>query len=186
MAYRRLLFGISPLSNPSSSGSNQWHFQGDDYTRLPVVDNYEYLRSVRIPDGVYSSAKGNLTKASRIFTGMDGPSSDYDSSPAAMHSGWVTPTWSTTSRVPGEPERPQSSSSSSSSSPANAGYPSAAVYQHNGSASRRDTPLPRLSTIAPIHQLPSPPSHANASPTTPYSPLTAEDRRALSSFRVVL
>ncbi|KAH8093084.1 Gti1/Pac2 family-domain-containing protein [Cristinia sonorae] len=160
--------------------------QGDDYTRLPVVDNYEYLRGIRIPDGVYSSAKGNLTKAGRMLTGMDGPPSDYERSPTLSHPGWGTPTWSVSSSSRGHDiERPLSSSSSSSSSPTTS-YQSTVIYPTSGAQSRRDTSLPRLSTIAPAHRLPPSPYQGGISPTTPYSPLTAEDRRALNSFRVVL
>lgn len=187
MAYRRLLFGIFQLCCPHLPVLTACA-QGDDYTRLPVVDNYEYLRSIRIPDGVYSSAKGNLTKSSRILSGVDGQASEYERSPTLTHPGWVSPTWPvpSSSRGQNEVERPLSSSSSSSSSPTTPSYHSATIYQTNGTTTRKDTSLPRLSTIAPIHQLSPSPHHGGISPTSPYSPLTTEDRRALSSFRIVL
>ncbi|TCD62463.1 hypothetical protein EIP91_006833 [Steccherinum ochraceum] len=177
----------------NSEPPRKWHivayFSGDDYTRLPVVDNYEYLRGVRIPDGVYSSAKGNLSKATRILTGMDGHSSECERSPVLSQPDWVSPSWSSPSgpHPQHDFDRPMSSSSSSSSSPTTAAQPhSSVLHSPCGAPSRRDTALPRLSTIAPMHQLPPSPHNGGLSPVSPYSPLTAEDRKALSSFRVVL
>ncbi|KAI0764135.1 Gti1/Pac2 family-domain-containing protein [Irpex lacteus] len=47
------------VQTSSYEAPKKWHvvayFAGDDYTRLPVVDNYEYLRSIRIPDGIFFS-----------------------------------------------------------------------------------------------------------------------------------
>ncbi|KAH6893996.1 Gti1/Pac2 family-domain-containing protein [Coprinopsis sp. MPI-PUGE-AT-0042] len=44
-----------------SGPPRKWHvvayFSGNDYTRLPVVENYEYLRNIRVPPGVYLSNK---------------------------------------------------------------------------------------------------------------------------------
>ncbi|KAJ8522250.1 hypothetical protein ONZ45_g1152 [Pleurotus djamor] len=46
---------------PGSSVPRKWHvvayFSGNDYTRLPVIENYEYLRGIRVPPGVYVSSK---------------------------------------------------------------------------------------------------------------------------------
>ncbi|KAJ6565728.1 Gti1/Pac2 family-domain-containing protein [Mycena sp. CBHHK59/15] len=44
---------------PGTSQTRKWHivayFSACDYTRLPVVDNYDYLRCIRVPDGVFTS-----------------------------------------------------------------------------------------------------------------------------------
>ncbi|KAJ6574273.1 Gti1/Pac2 family-domain-containing protein, partial [Mycena capillaripes] len=44
---------------PGASKTSKWHivayFSASDYTRLPVVDNYDYLRCIRVPDGVFTS-----------------------------------------------------------------------------------------------------------------------------------
>ncbi|KAF4568599.1 hypothetical protein EYR36_010611 [Pleurotus pulmonarius] len=46
---------------PGSPSPKKWHvvayFSGNDYTRLPVIENYEYLRNVRVPPGIYVSSK---------------------------------------------------------------------------------------------------------------------------------
>ncbi|KIP06903.1 hypothetical protein PHLGIDRAFT_106445 [Phlebiopsis gigantea 11061_1 CR5-6] len=56
------------VQGSSYESPKKWHivayFSGDDYTRLPVVDNYEYLRNIRIPDGVFF-AKGNQSRQNR-------------------------------------------------------------------------------------------------------------------------
>ncbi|GJE89113.1 Gti1/Pac2 family-domain-containing protein [Phanerochaete sordida] len=166
----------------------KWHivayFSGDDYTRLPVVDNYEYLRNIRIPDGVYF-AKGNLSKGGRMVLNLgedQGQDEDgYDDQP-----GWISPSWpQTPTEVPHDgtgPSRHSSLSSASSGSP----Y----AQQAARPPSRPDHTdarysLPRLSTVAPPHHLTGQPRPA-CTPGSPYSPLTPEDRKALNSFRVVL
>ena len=155
-----------------------------------MVDNYEYLRGIRIPEGVYSSARGNLTKIQRSLPGAD--ESDHRRSHSGDHPGWVSPSWpsSAHSQTPDQDiESPISPSSSSSSSPI-AGvsqYATHRRYETTSGIRISEPPLPRLSSIAPLH-LPHP--HRNSlsagAPPVGYSPLTSEDRKALNSFRVVL
>ncbi|KAK7050528.1 Gti1/Pac2 family-domain-containing protein [Favolaschia claudopus] len=44
---------------PGASTTRKWHivayFSAADYARLPVVDNYDYLRGIRVPEGVFTS-----------------------------------------------------------------------------------------------------------------------------------
>jgi Gti1/Pac2 family transcription factor len=157
--------------------------QGDDYTRLPVVDNYEYLRNIRIPDGVYF-AKGNPTRQTRVMNA--GEDREYSVEAYPDQPGWTTPSWpQSASDRHHDAVTPSRHTSTSSSS-------SAAVYaQQQATASPRLEPadarysLPRLSTVAPPHHLTGQPRPA-CTPGSPYSPLTPEDRKALNSFRVVL
>ncbi|KAJ3484460.1 hypothetical protein NLI96_g5629 [Meripilus lineatus] len=172
-----------------SEPPRKWHivayFAGDDYTCLPVVDNYEYLRSIRIPEGVYSSARGNLNKIQRSMPGADEP--DHRRSHSGDHPSWVQPSWPS-SATPCNPdqgaESPVSPSSSDCSSLIGGGPQFATNRRYDAST---EPSLPRLSSIAPLH-LPHP--HRNglspAGPSNGYSPLTSEDRKALNSFRVVL
>ncbi|KAI0070235.1 hypothetical protein K474DRAFT_1670299 [Panus rudis PR-1116 ss-1] len=177
----------------NSEPPRKWHivayFSGDDYSRLPVVENYEYLRNIRVPEGVYSSSKGNIGKITRFITS---DSNVKERSQTSDSLGWTLPSWPTTpSPLSPNPyatdDRPMSSSSSSS------GYTSHAtayVQEPRAQSPQRNSSLPRLSTIAPLH-LPSPPVSPQSAlagrPAGPtYTPLTPEDRRALSSFRVVL
>ncbi|KAM5539546.1 hypothetical protein V8D89_006655 [Ganoderma adspersum] len=167
----------------------KWHivayFSGDDYTRLPVVENYEYLRNIRVPEGIFTSAKGNIARFGRVLEDAD----DHESSHAGRdYPEWPPSPWSPVSRGAPTTDRPMSSSSSSSSSGAQRTPSHYSVGQHRpGSSSGA---LPRLSTVVPVGLL-TPPS-SPMYPTSPsgvpsnYKPLTAEDRRALSSFRLGL
>ncbi|KAK7677859.1 hypothetical protein QCA50_019171 [Cerrena zonata] len=176
----------------SSEPPRKWHivayFSGDDYTCLPVIENYEYLRNIHVPDGVYSSAKGNIGRVTRVLSGDDNDTERY-SSPSPP--GWVSPSWPpsiTTTGLNGPFQRPLSSSSSSSGSPVSTHHFTAAPFSPEAPTLHRDGSLPRLASIAPVqlsHPLSSlqpPGSRHNPS----YAPLTPEDRRALNSFRVVL
>jgi len=154
---------------------------------LPNVDNYEYLRNIRIPESVYSSARGNLPKMQRSV-GPDEP--DHRRSHSADHPGWVSPSWSQSSspHYTESSDRPLSPSSTCSSPIQNAPIYSPAIPHRSPSTPRPrevHADLPRLSTIAPHLPLPHPP-HRRAGVTSAYSPLTSEDQRALNSFRVVL
>lgn len=149
------------------------------------MDNYEYLRNIRIPEAIYSSARGNLSKGQRPLRGMDGSDgclSDMDQSPAS-------PSWPSSGPYGSyhdDDHRPLSSSSSSSTTTM-PHSPVAYRYSSNPRSQDGAPALPRLSSIAPVNRFPP---HRNLSPPAPssgpYSPLTSEDRRALNSFRVVL
>ncbi|KAH9852835.1 Gti1/Pac2 family-domain-containing protein [Lenzites betulinus] len=170
----------------------KWHivayFTGDDYTRLPVVENYEYLRNLRVPDGIFTSAKGNITRFGRTLEDSDGQEpmitgrDHQDWAPAP----WAVPSSPTSHGVCGA-DRPLSSSSSSSSSTAMRS-PQYSVGSHRSNSSVGA--LPRLATVVPVSHL-TPPS-SPMYPTSPsgipssYKPLTSEDRRALNSFRLAL
>ncbi|KAE9407479.1 hypothetical protein BT96DRAFT_748918, partial [Gymnopus androsaceus JB14] len=46
---------------PGTNETRKWHivayFSGNDYTRLPVIENYEYLRRIRVPEGIFVNSK---------------------------------------------------------------------------------------------------------------------------------
>lgn len=162
----------------------KWHivayFSGDDYTRLPVVDNYEYLRNIRIPDGVFF-AKGNPSRQNRVLN--IGEEREHDAECYADQPSWIAPSWSQSpSDIRSGAASPRrSSSSSSSSSPVSPSYQASVPSPRSEHLDARYS-LPRLSTVAPPHHLTLP-----GRPTgMGYSPLTPEDRKALNSFRVVL
>ncbi|KAI0632562.1 Gti1/Pac2 family-domain-containing protein [Trametes polyzona] len=171
----------------------KWHivayFTGDDYTRLPVVENYEYLRNLRVPEGIFTSAKGNIARFGRTMEDSDGQE--------PVHAGRDYPEWTPAPwNIPSSPgglgarpaDRPLSSSSSSSSSTAMRS-PQYSVGSHRSNSSAGV--LPRLATVVPVSHLTTPPS-SPMYPTSPggipssYKPLTSEDRRALNSFRLAL
>ncbi|KAI1784207.1 Gti1/Pac2 family-domain-containing protein [Ganoderma leucocontextum] len=169
----------------------KWHivayFSGDDYTRLPVVENYEYLRNIRVPEGIFTSAKGNIARFGRVLEDADG----HESSHAGTdYPEWPPSPWSPASRGVPTADRPMSSSSSSSSSGAQRTPSHYSVGQHRPGTTSTSGTLPRLSTVVPVGLLTPPASPMY--PTSPsgvpsnYKPLTAEDRRALNSFRLGL
>ncbi|KZT05114.1 uncharacterized protein LAESUDRAFT_242417 [Laetiporus sulphureus 93-53] len=168
-----------------ASEPRKWHvvayFCGDDYTRLPVIEDYDFLRDLCIPDGIFSSPRGNPTRVNRAHSGID--NEDYIRSDGQ----WAKVPWSLSSpaSVTSPIDRPESSSSSSSSSTVLTSSSESTVSHHDtGSA------LPRLSNVLSPHHLSIPLSRGLPSPSGPPSPtynaLTSEDRRALSSFRVIL
>ncbi|KAI8992701.1 Gti1/Pac2 family-domain-containing protein [Trametes punicea] len=170
----------------------KWHivayFSGDDYTRLPVVENYEYLRNIRVPEGIFTSAKGNVARFGRALEDSAGQGPvhagrDYEDWSPAPWAMTTSPNAHTTSSA----DRPLSSSSSSSSSTAmKAPHYAGGTHRLNTSAGV----LPRLATVVPVAHLTPPPSPmypttSGAAPSS-YKPLTSEDRRALNSFRLAL
>ncbi|OBZ74273.1 cAMP-independent regulatory protein pac2 [Grifola frondosa] len=174
----------------------KWHivayFSGDDYTRLPVVENYEYLRNIRVQEGIFTSAKGNLARFSCILE--DAESQDHSHRgtdyPEWAPSPWALPS-SSTGTVGSAVDRPISSSSSSSSSMALRSSVQHTVAHHRSSSSTSSGGLPRLSSVVPVDHLPASTPHrstsaSGAAPSGNYRPLTSEDRRALNSFRVLL
>ncbi|KAH7911466.1 Gti1/Pac2 family-domain-containing protein [Hygrophoropsis aurantiaca] len=173
---------------PGSSHPRKWHvvayFTGDDYTRLPVIENYDYLRSLRVPDGVFVSSKANGLRTDRFSYTVDSP---HTYGPSDYHG--QTPL--------DYPSRPMSSSSSSSSAPIS---PLQRQHAHLPSPhapgmrnSRPEASLPSISTLTSIRDrsdphvpVQTPSVRLNHPSPTNYSPLSAEDRRVLNKFRVVL
>lgn len=154
------------------------------------MDNYEYLRNIRIPDGVFF-AKGNPSRLSRSMN--VGEDREPELEPGADQPGWISPSWPTSSSSDTfmDPAEMSPITSSSSSSCA-AAFPQHHRGQHRGSLPNSTADprlsLPRLSTVAPVHAVvPRPPqTRQTGTSGSPYSPLTTEDRKALNSFRVVL
>ncbi|KAI0702538.1 Gti1/Pac2 family-domain-containing protein [Earliella scabrosa] len=171
----------------------KWHivayFSGDDYTRLPVVENYEYLRNIRVPEGIFTSAKGNIARFGRV---LEDSESHEPPHAGRDYQEWAPTPWAlpSSSVIRGAPtvDRPMSSSSSSSSSAAALTSSQYSVGHHRPSSAA--STLPRLSTVVPVGPLTPPTSPVY--PTSPgglpsnYKPLTSEDRRVLNSFRLAL
>lgn len=155
--------------------------QGNDYTRLPVIESYDYLRDIRVPPGIFLSSKVLSARVDR-FSYYSDESELYDdrgyspTSPIYRHP------------IPGSPH---SSASSSSSSLQASHYPSPRsqlmvplqldqqriVLPPINTLNSSTTTYQRRGSIAAL-------SNPYSSP--PYAPLTTEDRRVLNSFRVVL
>lgn len=167
---------------PGQSQPRKWHivayFSGNDYTQLPVIENYDYLRSLRIPDGIFISNKGPYRR-------IDPFPCDPDEDELSVYSA--------SSSRPAMPGRTTSTSSSSSSTAMpSPQYPSPPPTRNQPYSPHAS--LPRLSTVVPMydgHKTPLDASPQSASPGAhghglAYTPLSAEDRRVLNAFRVVL
>lgn len=178
---------------PGSSLPRKWHvvayFTGDDYVRLPVIESYDYLRNLRVPGGIFVSSKANGSRTDRFSYTTDGME-PYNS---AGHGRGYPSQYSMVQGIPRGPMSPASSSSSIPLSPTQhhpRPLPSSSAAMEPG---RAETSLPSISILTGLRDTPesrqphSSPSVqlGRPSPTT-YSPLSAEDRRVLNSFKVVL
>ena len=168
--------------------------------RLPVVEDYDYLRRIRIPNGVYVSTKGmhnysdqdagddeedtygqgsksRHSSAYRQDSSNTAPSYSYPVTSTLAH---AHAAYGQSSHLPSSHLRP------SSSSHASAAYPPAESHSYSYTTPYGHVPqtarLPNLNHTAQ----PSPSSYLPDSSKPPYIPLTSEDKRALGAFRVAL
>lgn len=168
--------------------------QGDDYLRLPVIENYDYLRSLRVPEGIFTSSKANGVRSDRrpMTNSREGhtPIADFPARPDSVH-------YSQHPMSHEVPSRPKSSVSPPSSSPLSPMHWDPYSPPTQSTTSRtypHHTALPSVVVLTSPHAQPDLPPNLRAShpvrlnrpSPSSYSPLSAEDRRVLSSFRVVL
>jgi hypothetical protein len=156
-----------------------YFLKGNDYTRLPVIENYDYLRNIHVPHGVFLNSKILSTRTDR-FAQYSDENEIYDD-PAEPNS--VSPD-----------DCPIPSGSPMSSMPSSPSYPPRHHRSLPSSFSREGSQrisLPPISTLGPTARRPSfnhphrgGPSADSGSPV--YLPLSTEDRRVLDSFRVIL
>ncbi|KAH7920437.1 hypothetical protein BV22DRAFT_1039853 [Leucogyrophana mollusca] len=180
---------------PGSSHPRKWHvvayFTGDDYMRLPVVENYDYLRSLHVPEGVFVSSKANGLRTDRFSYTVD----SRDAYGPSDYLGQAAPSNYSPHDYPARPMSSASSSSSIPLSPLQRQPPNLPSPHVPGlRTARHDTPLPSISTLTSIRdrnelsvpQQTSSSVRLNHPSPTNYTPLSAEDRRVLNKFRVVL
>ncbi|KAJ7914241.1 hypothetical protein B0H13DRAFT_2232144 [Mycena leptocephala] len=161
---------------PGSSNIRKWHivayFSAYDYTRLPVVENYDYLRCIRVPDGVFTSNRSAYSNHDRFPSHSD----EFDSPRGSLSP--VSPSFERMS--PGLAPHFHGRM---------AEYP--IVLPPPISLSQGESPrvsLPPLSSLG--YHPPRPPlPHRHSTPssaTQVRARLSPEDRRILDSFRVVI
>ncbi|KAJ4486548.1 Gti1/Pac2 family-domain-containing protein [Lentinula edodes] len=152
---------------PGTNETRKWHvvayFSGNDYTRLPVIENYDYLRRIRVPEGIFVNSK-SLTK-------IDSPDSPLDEARDYEHRRFVEEY----PLRPVSPTRPlYLSTFPSSLSPPTPGNPHQRVS------------LPPISML----EYPKRPGflrHNSANSAHEiYTPLSTEDQRALGRLRINL
>lgn len=154
-----------------TSSWKKWHivayFSEDEYLRLPTVDHYEYLRRLRVPDGIFLPGKASTRKLDQPNTpsleGSSRPMSPSESSSSEVYSRDRDQfTWSTRS---------------STSSP-------------SGTDNDRVHALPPLSLLTPSGSSASSSSWSTRADTSKtrgdYLPRSSEDRKAIESFRLAL
>ncbi|KAN0080359.1 Gti1/Pac2 family domain containing protein [Tylopilus felleus] len=180
---------------PGSSHPRKWHvvtyFSGDDYLRLPVIESYEYLRNLRVPEGIFTSSKGNGARNDRYSVADSRECYALADIPAQ-------PDLSRVSQYPISHEVPSRPLSSTSASPSSSMSPMSRHPQPSPTPSTTTSwpsaALPNIASLTSPHprsnfslNLPSShPVRLNHPAPSSYKPLSAEDRRVLSSFRVVL
>ncbi|KAF8917265.1 Gti1/Pac2 family-domain-containing protein [Mucidula mucida] len=182
---------------PGVKEGRKWHvvayFSGKDYAHLPVIDQYENLRQIQVPKGVIMTTKTVPLRSDRFSEYSD----DADNNERQAQ---LTMTGDSSSSS--SPVSPSRSSSFSLPSPMRHDTLQLSQLDLTGFNSEGHeygrTALPSLSTIEFSH--PKRPEFLRsrsdgATPrrsllppprSSPYAPLSAEDRRVLSSFRIVL
>jgi len=103
---------------PGTIESRKWHvvayFSGNDYANLPVIESYDYLRNIRVPQGVFLSSKSLTGRIDRFSYHSDDSEAYDESSHSPVHSAFMD--------YPPSRESPASSGSSSSSATSPAGH----------------------------------------------------------------
>ncbi|KAJ6554977.1 Gti1/Pac2 family-domain-containing protein [Mycena vulgaris] len=152
---------------PGTSSTRKWHvvayFSASDYMCLPVVDNYDYLRRIRVPEGVFISNRTACSNHERFPSYSD----DVDSTRGSLSP--VTPSFEL--RYPGRVSRVE--------------YPLALPPPVSSPRGHPRVSLPPLASLGYPAPRPLTP-HRPSSPAPNRSRLSPEDRRILDSFRVVI
>lgn len=154
--------------------------KGNDYNRLPVVENYDYLRNIHVPHGVFLNSKVMSMRPDR---------SSYLSDESEVYDDHPQP-----SKAPFHDYSRSPSSPISYTSPSTPYMTAASPRQHHSlpaSFSRGENQailLPPINSFTGAACRPSlPHSHSGGiGGPTKYKPLSSEDRRVLDSFRIAL
>ncbi|KAJ7776806.1 Gti1/Pac2 family-domain-containing protein [Mycena maculata] len=164
------------VNMPGTHISRKWHivayFSACDYTRLPVIDNYDYLRCIRVPEGVFTSSRTMCSNHERYPSHSD----ELDSMRGSQSP--VSPSFDL--RSPGAPPLHSRGAEYHLVLPP-------PVLRSPGSNPR--VSLPPLASLG--YPAPRPPlmhRHTTSSSTPQPQPrrLSPEDRRILDRFRIVI
>ncbi|KAH8108271.1 Gti1/Pac2 family-domain-containing protein [Phellopilus nigrolimitatus] len=214
---------------PGSTSPRKWHivayFSANDYARLPVIESYDYLRNILVPDRIFFSARG-VIKKNETTSAVEDEDEDYSGGSSMLDGvsfGPSSPVQQHTAMPDQYETRPRSDSQ-------HATYPSSTSYRApvssagNADQVQRSSltvlrpasrsfshdlgALPKLSTItslpppghfakhasssnsplqiSPGGYMPAHRASAYLSSSQNYQPLSSEDRRALSTFKIIL
>ncbi|KAJ7289499.1 Gti1/Pac2 family-domain-containing protein [Mycena rebaudengoi] len=145
----------------------KWHivayYTDNDLPRLPTVDDFDYLRRIRIPDGIYASShtfkSNNNTACERT------PPPDEEKSHNGLEelsTSFQITVWPHTKFTDAVLPRPTAS----------------------GPIAPGDVKLPPLSSIGPFSKWR--PRHRGAVRAPPHISICSEDRKTLNKFRIVI
>ncbi|KAF9039840.1 Gti1/Pac2 family-domain-containing protein [Panaeolus papilionaceus] len=158
---------------PGCTEPRKWHvvayFSGEDYARLPVIDNYSYLRNIQVPSGIFFSNKILCTRTDRFTSYSDEsePHEDNYHSLRPMYDGPASPVYTST--------------------PSPSAYSPILTSQNSSQFPRIS--LPPISALSdgkrPHLPYPMLPGYSSSNSQN-YTPLSSEDRRALEKLKVVL
>jgi len=178
MAPRRIFFGMDSLIGlHRAADANTMDLKGNDYTRLPVIENYDYLRSIHVPHGVFLSNKIISSRTDRFSHFSD--ESDVHEDPTYLNS-FAKHHYSAAASGSVPPSLPASPTLSSPREY----HPLAAPLPRLGN---QRVSLPPITSLGHSAQRPVlPHSHHSPQSSTQYTPISSEDRRVLDRFRVVL
>jgi hypothetical protein len=144
-------------SSPSSNIALMTLRQDHDFPRLPLVDDFDYLQRIRVPDAIYTNSHLYKSSNSTAFERPPGPDTEK-SHKILEFSREISPSFQFVQWT-------------------DAVLPRLAVSDPIASAGVK---LPPLSSISPISQWrPQPRGAVRA-------PLYSEDRRTLNKFRIVI
>lgn len=184
MACSRIFFGKGSSLFALRSRANTdiiRTLKGNDYNRLPVIENYDYLRNIHVPHGIFLNSKILSARLDRFSQFSDESEIYEDYAQYNKQSAYD---------YPGSPSSPISLTASPTPSYMAVSPP----RQHRSlptSFSREGNQpilLPPITTLGSGARRPSlhRPHHGDMSRQVSYAPLSPEDRRVLDSFRVVL
>ena len=148
---------------------------------LPVIESYDYLRTVRVPQGIFLNSKTSTTRTDRYSYYSD----DSEFQEESGHGSPLSPV----GQYPSPPRSPRASTGTSPSSMTAALMNARHLPLPHGRSNNDLPPItdsrdPTRRTTLALPQLK--PSRITASSPPNYTPLTSEDRRVLEKLRVVL
>ncbi|KAG7443781.1 uncharacterized protein BT62DRAFT_314614 [Guyanagaster necrorhizus] len=169
---------------PGAKEGRKWHvvayFSGNDYSSLPVIENYENLRRIQVPKGVIMTTKTVPLRTDRFSYYSDDTEANDQAGPS-RHSDYGT-------QSPASPPTP-----SMSSPLVNPGSLQLSMPNFHARDPNQRVILPPLSAMgypgrSHTHERTSSSSSRGGATPVPasYTPLSSEDRRVLDRFRIGL
>ncbi|KAJ6626165.1 Gti1/Pac2 family-domain-containing protein [Mycena sp. CBHHK59/15] len=166
---------------PGTTDTRKWHivayFSARDYNQLPVFEDYDYLRNIRVPEGVFISTRPTSVTFDRCHQYAEGFELVRES---------LTPVAAQFKHGTGSIADLKLSPHPSESTPNFPLFLPPPIAQRPAYSQGRLPPLSSLGYPSPRPSLLYHSSSPAALITTRHSSLCSEDRRILDKFRVVI